>query len=76
MPSVSAAISHGHGGHLVSGKPRTFFPTAVSRGYMYAERVLCCEMNVIHAIKQLITVEEVSRRCCSNIGGCIAGTLC
>lgn len=41
-----------------------------------SERVLCCEMNVVHAIKQLITVGEVSRQRGSNIGGCIAGILC
>lgn len=41
-----------------------------------SERVLCCEMNVVYAIKQLITVGEVSRQRGSNIGGCIAGIIC
>lgn len=40
-----------------------------------SEQVLCCQMNVVHAIKQLITAEEVSRQRGSNIG-CIAGILC
>lgn len=44
----------------MSGKPQVFFPTAVSRGYMYAERVLCCEINVVHAIKQLISRRSLS----------------
>lgn len=39
-------------------------------------QVLCCRVNVVYTIKQLITVGEVSRQRGSNIGGCIAGIIC